>query len=595
MNLRGFISSALVGLSFMSASLPAVAERVGVAAAVEPDAFSSLSGTPNKQLNIGKSIFYNERINTTASGLVQVLLVDGSTFTVGPHSNLVIDKFVYDPKKKTGEIVATFSKGAMRFVGGKLSKNDDGVRVNTPDGSLSIRGGIVQAAFGPDRGIISFIYGEYAQLRLRNGQTLTAYEPGNTIDTKLGRIRPTTAADINFVVAALSKGGSSVTSAQDNVNNNSALPQAFQLADVNSIDELISDANTTNITGQILRELEKKSAATQASTLTNNTTANTESQVSEPQVTEVIATEPAVTETPVVEPPVIEPPVTEPPPEPIVTQKGGYAAVGVTSTTPSGFVNLPSESSLSVFDSQEGTVTFSFDDIGGDGATSNYTLTFPYGTEESSFGVSVFNNDGILYENSKGTGTLTYRNPQELCTACGFMEWGEVHANVQFGQYGNGTYDDTLQGFWVSGNIANIGDLPVMGTATYAGTVHGNVISAGQGPYSATGALAMEWDFAQRAGTLDIINFDNGALNLSGTMSMPGQLSEINKFSGDLSGSVNSTAITGGAAGSFAAAGNDAAAGVLGSWNARNSAYQATGVFGGAKTSFNPNGSLTPN
>src|SRR5680860_1890188 len=74
----------LLGLSVgLAASIgPAQADKVGVAAAVNPDAFSNLSDTPNKQLNIGKSIFFNERINTTTSGLVQVLLVDGSTFTV---------------------------------------------------------------------------------------------------------------------------------------------------------------------------------------------------------------------------------------------------------------------------------------------------------------------------------------------------------------------------------------------------------------------------------------------------------------------------------------------------------------------------------
>ena len=102
------------------------------------------SGSPQTQLNIGKSIFFNERINTTGSGLVQVLLVDGSTFTVGPGSDLVIDKFVYDPNKKSGEVVATFSKGVMRFVGGKISKNEGGVTVNTPAGALAIRGGMFQ-------------------------------------------------------------------------------------------------------------------------------------------------------------------------------------------------------------------------------------------------------------------------------------------------------------------------------------------------------------------------------------------------------------------------------------------------------------------
>jgi hypothetical protein len=61
----------------VGSTLSVRADKVGVAAAVNPDAFSG--GTA---INIGKPIFYNERIHTSAQGLVQVLLVDGSTFTV---------------------------------------------------------------------------------------------------------------------------------------------------------------------------------------------------------------------------------------------------------------------------------------------------------------------------------------------------------------------------------------------------------------------------------------------------------------------------------------------------------------------------------
>ena len=142
MHLRGLAFGSILALAIFGQSPLASAEKVGVAAAVNPDAFSSLAGSPQSQLSIGKSIFYNERINTTGSGLVQVLLVDGSTFTVGPGSDLVIDKFVYDPKKRAGQITASFSKGVMRFVGGKISKNEGGVTVNTPAGTLGIRGAI---------------------------------------------------------------------------------------------------------------------------------------------------------------------------------------------------------------------------------------------------------------------------------------------------------------------------------------------------------------------------------------------------------------------------------------------------------------------
>ena len=68
-------------------------------------------------------------------GLVQILLRDGSTFTVGANSDLVIDEFVYDPQAGSGKLVASFGKGVARFVGGKLSKKPGGVTVKTPVGN----------------------------------------------------------------------------------------------------------------------------------------------------------------------------------------------------------------------------------------------------------------------------------------------------------------------------------------------------------------------------------------------------------------------------------------------------------------------------
>jgi hypothetical protein len=49
-----------LSLALSAAIGPAAANKVGVAAAVNPDAFSSLAGAPQSQLNIGKSIFFNE-------------------------------------------------------------------------------------------------------------------------------------------------------------------------------------------------------------------------------------------------------------------------------------------------------------------------------------------------------------------------------------------------------------------------------------------------------------------------------------------------------------------------------------------------------
>ncbi len=248
--LTGASAVAVLGLSLACAAaiVPAEADKVGVAAAVNPDAFSSLAGSPQSQLSIGKSIFYNERINTTGSGLVQVLLVDGSTFTVGPGSDLVIDKFVYDPKKGTGQIAASFSKGVMRFVGGKLSKNDGGVTVDTPAGALAIRGGIAYADFKSATNYsILFVFGEYVKM---GGKTL--YMPGYGWFSNNGQTatRPFDGNDLKIILAALTNGSGGT----GNGDGGKPDPKPTKLVETLSLQELIADAAAQKVNDTIAAE-----------------------------------------------------------------------------------------------------------------------------------------------------------------------------------------------------------------------------------------------------------------------------------------------------------------------------------------------------
>ena len=218
------------------------AEKVGVTAAVKPDAFSE-----GKEIQIGNSVFYNQRINTSGEGLVQVLLVDGSTFTVGPGSDLVIDKFVYDPSKGKGEVVASFSKGVMRFVGGKISKNEGGVTVNTPSGALAIRGGMFQGTTNR----FSFLFGVEMKWTGKNGQTNRVYTPGYTLDLRGGgnNVRPTTAEDTAFFMKALSGGGKVVTAAR-----NDGRPNFANFKHKNQIAEITQEGTQTIIIGQLANQ-----------------------------------------------------------------------------------------------------------------------------------------------------------------------------------------------------------------------------------------------------------------------------------------------------------------------------------------------------
>jgi FecR-like protein len=202
-------SAAFAALLFSSlAAEPSQAgEKIGVAAAVTPQATSQPPGGASKTLKIGKSVVYNERIATSANGVVQVLLLDGSTFTVGPGSDLVIDKFVYNPSTGTGELAASFSKGALRFVGGKLSKNEPGVKVKTPAGTLTVRGGIFQGIVrSSNQAVFAFVFGHHLSLN-RHGRRYTLNQSGNLFaigNAGAPIMRPTNAADTNLILAAVS-------------------------------------------------------------------------------------------------------------------------------------------------------------------------------------------------------------------------------------------------------------------------------------------------------------------------------------------------------------------------------------------------------
>ncbi|WP_321342307.1 FecR domain-containing protein [Breoghania sp.] len=186
----------------LSASLPAMAAtEVGVAAAVNPNARGTPPGGGQRTLVLGDNIIHRERIQTQGAGLVQVLLVDGSTFTVGPNSDLVIDEFVYDPNAGQGKLVASFSKGVARFVGGKLSKKPGGVTVNTPVGTIGIRGGIANINMTGNAPTFSLIFGDELTFSGPHGSNQRIYERGYTMEVAGGGtiIRRTRPSDLGRV------------------------------------------------------------------------------------------------------------------------------------------------------------------------------------------------------------------------------------------------------------------------------------------------------------------------------------------------------------------------------------------------------------
>ena len=133
-------ASLFVLLPALLTAVPAAA-NVGRTTAVVQQA----RGTPPRQTTrvlIPKmDLFENERIQTNDRGVTQVLFQDGTNLTVGPNSDLVIDRFVYDPDTSVGELAAELGRGVLRFVGGQISKWGRAA-ITTPVAVIGVRGGI---------------------------------------------------------------------------------------------------------------------------------------------------------------------------------------------------------------------------------------------------------------------------------------------------------------------------------------------------------------------------------------------------------------------------------------------------------------------
>jgi hypothetical protein len=98
-------------------------------------------GAPTRVLEIGTHVVENEKIQTTATGSIQALLVDKTTLNVGPNTTLVIDRFVYDPATTKGELALSLSNGVVRVVGGVATRSE-GATIRTPVAAIGLRDGI---------------------------------------------------------------------------------------------------------------------------------------------------------------------------------------------------------------------------------------------------------------------------------------------------------------------------------------------------------------------------------------------------------------------------------------------------------------------
>ena len=113
-------------------------EQIGVAAAVNRNTTDLTLEQERKLVEAGYQIIQNHTIETDEIGKAQMLLLDGTAFSVGPNSSVVLDRFIYNPETAEGSLEVT-ARGLLRIVGGKVTKKQPAL-IRTNSATVGIRG-----------------------------------------------------------------------------------------------------------------------------------------------------------------------------------------------------------------------------------------------------------------------------------------------------------------------------------------------------------------------------------------------------------------------------------------------------------------------
>ena len=140
----------VVGL-VIAAATPAAAQQPVPAGHIKTVAGAAFvvrehGSTPAKP---GDAIFATDTLRTAGDGTVGVTLKDDTRLSLGPNSEVKIDRYVYSPGEGGMGMVLKFVRGVAVYVSGRLAKlAPDSIRLEAPSAIVGVRGTTVAIKVG---------------------------------------------------------------------------------------------------------------------------------------------------------------------------------------------------------------------------------------------------------------------------------------------------------------------------------------------------------------------------------------------------------------------------------------------------------------
>lgn len=567
-SVRGWsvLRAALLGATTLALAADPAMARVGVTSATDGDPLGKPPAENERVLRIGIDVQANEAVRTGARDRAHLVFLDGTSVTVGPNARLTIDRFVYDPDAKKGDLAITATQGVFRLVGGKISKTNP-VTVTTPSGTIGIRGGITIFKVAANDTVAAFVFGTRLTVTAA-GQTQAITRPGYQIQVSAGSAPGAPAAipkgGLASDLASLengSTGGSSAGTADQRAQSsgfaarNSGQTALYPTANPRPLNNTTSNATTNAISGANTQAQVDTASVSRPPSPSEGTRS---SQTLNGFAAGLIATDngsTTTTSTPVL---------------------GGPTDLQISTEAPTG--QITGRILIRRDDSSVTTLQ-----LGGTPSTGAFIDDKRYAmvTTDDPKRPSTVQASGTTYtvENTSilASSTLLQQPSSFGSCTCEYLTWGQWAAVVS---YPNGPRPNDVDlvstAPYIAGTMTTSVQMPQTGSATYTGSMMGNVWNNGS-TYSATGSYSSTWGFASRAGSFNA-SFDGRSYTGSAAAT---QGSGGTSFTGSFSGGGQSGSLSG----AFFASPTDAAKYQAGAFTigANSSTYKAAGVFAGQR------------
>ena len=133
---RGLIACLVLAATVAGAT---AAELAGEVTRFKGAAIATAGGD-SRPLGSGSQVFVGDKISTAADTRLEMRMLDGAVITLGDHTFIEVDEFLYDPGTQ-GSATLDLIQGVFNAVSGGIGKVAGGrMTINTPVATIGIRG-----------------------------------------------------------------------------------------------------------------------------------------------------------------------------------------------------------------------------------------------------------------------------------------------------------------------------------------------------------------------------------------------------------------------------------------------------------------------